>query len=245
MDDHYQGETLARKVKESLRGLDNRLLIGITGGIASGKSTVTDMLKELGAPLIDYDILARQVVEPGMPAWTDIVDYFGSQILNEDRTIDRKALARIVFQDSRKRKKLESFTHPRIHAQFIRQLNEIAKKHPGAIIQVSIPLMIEQNLQHMFHYILVVYVSQEEQIGRLMARDGISEDDARQIIKAQLPINEKLCYADFVINNTGSIEESKKQVEELWNTLIGLQKRDSGDRCRRLSEDETASLERR
>jgi dephospho-CoA kinase len=182
-----------------------------------------------------------------MPAWTDIVDYFGSQILNQDRTIDRKALARIVFQDSRKRKKLEAFTHPRIHAQFIRQLRAIVKEHPGMIIQVSIPLMIEQNLQYMFHYILVVYASQEKQLGRLMARDGISEHDAHQILKAQLPIDEKLRYADFVINNTGSMEESKKQVEELWNTLIGLQKRDSGDRdrCRRLSEDETASRERR
>ena len=222
-DSSYQRESLAKKVEEFLQGEDNRLLIGVTGGIASGKTTVTNMLKKLGAPLIDYDIIARQVVEPDMPAWTDIVDYFGRQILNQDRTIDRKALARIVFQDTLKRKKLESFTHPRIHHQFVAQLKKIAKEHPGAIIQVSIPLMIEQTLQHMFHYILVVYVPQEKQIERLMVRDGISEDDSRRILKAQLPIDEKLGYADFVINNAGSIEESKRQVEELWQTLIRLQ----------------------
>ncbi len=206
-----------------IREEDDRLLVGVTGGIASGKSTVTGILKELGAPLIDYDAIARQVVEPGMPAWKEIVGYFGCHVLQEDKNIDRKKLSKIVFRDSEKRKKLESFTHPWIHKQFVEKLDEITKKMSGAIIQVSIPLMIEQNLQYMFHKLVVVYIPEEKQIERLMARDRISEEEARRIIKAQLPIDEKIRYADFVITNSGTPEETKRQVQELWRNLKKLQ----------------------
>lgn len=209
---------------KTIRGEDNRLLIGITGGIASGKSTVADMLKELGAAHIDYDLLARKVVERGKPAWKDIIDYFGSQVLNADQSIDRKKLGNIIFRDHAKRKKLESFTHPRIHEQFIKDLEQKAKKNPGSIIQVSIPLMIEQNLQHMFHKLVVVYISPEKQVERLVARDKISEDAARAILHAQLPIGEKVGYADYVIDNGGSVDETKEQVEELWQKLREIQK---------------------
>ncbi|SPD76509.1 Dephospho-CoA kinase [uncultured Desulfobacterium sp.] len=225
MDERNKLQTLAKTVGESLEGLDNCLLIGVTGGIACGKSTITDILVSLGAFLIDYDVIARQVVEPDLPAWKDIVDYFGCKILNPDRTIDRKALGRIVFQDSKKRKKLESFTHPRIHGQFIRQLKDNTARRPGAITLVSIPLMVEQDLQGMFDYVLVVYIPQEKQLERLIARDGIKEEDARRILDAQMPIDEKLGYADFVINNSGSLEESKRQAEDLWRKLTELQER--------------------
>ena len=104
---------------EAIRGKDNRLLLGVTGGIATGKSTVVNMLRELGAPIIDFDVLAREVVEPEKPAWKDIVAYFGEQVLQEDRQLDRKKLSDIVFRDFEKRKKLESFTHPRIFEAFI------------------------------------------------------------------------------------------------------------------------------
>jgi len=215
---------------KTIRGDDNRLLIGVTGGIASGKTTVTDMLKELGAPLIDYDLIARQVVEPGKPAWKEIVGYFGSQVLQDDGNIDRKKLSKIVFQDFKKRKKLEALTHPRIHDQFVQQLSKLSKKEPGAIIQVSIPLMIEESLQFMFHKLLVVYVPEDKQIERLVARDDISKEEGRAILDAQLPIDDKVGYADFIIYNGGSLKETKKQVDDLWQKLKGIQKEMAGVR---------------
>lgn len=204
---------------------DKFLLLGVTGGIASGKTTVANMLRELGAPIIDFDLIARLVVEPGKPAWKEIVEYFGKQVLKKDNSLDRKKVSKIVFRDMEKRKKLEGFTHPRIHEEFVKQVNEIAEKNPNAIIQVAIPLLIELNLQYMFHKTLVVYIPQEKQIERLIERDGISENEAKNILKAQLPIDEKVGYADFVINNEKSLEETKRQVEDLWQTLKRLQKK--------------------
>lgn len=204
---------------EEIRGRDNRLLVGITGGIATGKSTVVGMFKEKGARVIDFDLLARKVVEPGRPAWRDIVAYFGEQVLREDRTLDRKKLGDLVFRDMEKRKKLESLTHPRINEEFIKELNEIVARDPGAIILVDIPLLVEQNLQYMFHKLLVVYVPAELQLERLMKRDGISRGEALNRLKAQLPIEEKVGYADFVINNAGPVTETQRQVDEVWEKL--------------------------
>ncbi len=209
---------------EALRGKDQRLLLAVTGGIATGKSTVTRMLKELGAPVIDFDLIAREVVEPEKPAWQDIVAYFGQQVLLSDKQLDRKKISDIVFRDLEKRKKLEGFTHPRIQMEFIRQLNEIVEKNPQAIVQVDVPLLIELNMQYMFHKTLVVYTSGEKQIERLMEREGISREEAVTRLKAQLPIEEKVGYADFVIDNNGSLEETRKQVQDLWQALTKIQK---------------------
>ena len=212
------------KEMETVRGKDNRLLLAVTGGIGTGKSTVSEMLEELGAPIIDFDVIAREVVEPGKPAWKEIIAYFGEQVLREDKSIDRKKLSDIVFRDIEKRKKLESFTHPRINEEFIRQVNEIAEKDRDAIIQVAVPLLIELNLQYRFHKVLVVYVPEEMQIERLMTRDSITREAAKNILKAQMPIDEKVGYADFVIHNEGSPEETKKQVEVVWKELKKIQK---------------------
>ncbi len=209
---------------ETIRGKDNRLLLGVTGGIATGKTTVVRMLEELGAPVIDFDLLARQVVEPDKPAWQEIVAYFGKQVLQNDKHLDRKKLSDIVFRDIEKRKKLESFTHPRIHAEFMVQLSTIVEKDPDAIVQVDVPLLIENNLQYLFHKTLLVYIPEEMQIERLVKRDKISEEEAADRLKAQLPIDEKMGYADFVIYNDKSLEETKKQVEKLWKTLKKIQK---------------------
>jgi dephospho-CoA kinase len=208
---------------EAIRGKDNRLLLGVTGGIATGKSTVVNMLRELGAPLIDFDVLAREVVEPERPAWKDIVAYFGEQVLQEDRQLDRKALSDIVFRDFEKRKKLEGFTHPRIFETFTEQLNGIVEKDPDAIVLVDVPLLIELNLQYMFHKTLLVYVPQETQITRLMERDGINEAEALNRIRAQMPIDEKLSYTDYVIHNEKSLEETRQQTLDLWQTLKKVQ----------------------
>ncbi len=209
---------------EAIRGKDRRLLLGVTGGIASGKTTVANMLKELGAPIVDFDLISRQVVEPGQPALKDIVDYFGKQVLKEDGTMDRKKISDIVFRDFEKRKKLESFIHPRLGEVVNRQINEYAAKDPEAIIQVVVPLMIEFNMQWMYHKLLLVYVPREMQIERLAKRDGISQEEAAHILKSQISIDEKLGYADFVIHNDKSLEETRKQVEELWQTLKKIQK---------------------
>ena len=204
---------------------DKQLLLGITGGVATGKTTVVDMLAELGAAVIDFDILARRVVEPDKPAWKEIVSYFGEQVLQENRELDRKKLSRIVFQDRQKRKKLEGFIHPRTLEEFIKQVADIAQKTPGAIIPVDVPLLIELNWQYLFHKIVVVLVSQEKQIERLIKRDNISPEEARNILSAQLPIDEKAGYADFVIDNGDSLQETKAQVEKLWQELQQLQKK--------------------
>jgi len=207
---------------DGVRGRNDRLLLAVTGGIASGKSTVAEMLEELGAPMVDLDLIARQVVEPGKPAFDEIVDYFGRQVLQEDGYIDRKKLSGIVFSDPEKRKRLEGFTHPRIMDEMKREVNEIAHRAPGSVIQVVVPLLIELNLQYVFHKILVVHIPPEMQIDRLAERDGIDKEEAANILKAQLPIDEKVGYADFVIHNDKTPEETRKQVEELWETLKGL-----------------------
>ncbi len=195
------------------------MLVAVTGGIASGKSAVSKMLEELGAPIIDYDVIARHIVEPGKPAWKDIVSCFGEYVLKEDRQIDRKRLSEIVFRDPEKRRQLERFTHPRIIEEGDRQADAIAARDPKAIIQVAVPLLIEIQIQDRFHKVLLVYAPREMQIERLMKRDGITKEAAESILDAQLPIDEKLRYADFVVHNEGTLEETRKQVEKVWEEL--------------------------
>lgn len=199
------------------------LLIGLTGGIASGKSTVAHMLEEMGSHVIDFDMLARRVVEPGRPAWKKIVDYFGRDILQGSGEIDRKRLSRIIFGNSEKRKRLEGFTHPFIADEFKGHVDEIASSDPDAIINAVVPMLFEAGMQALFHKVVVVYIPREEQIKRLIERDGISEGDAANILNAQMHIDEKIRQADFIINNENSIEETKRQVHDLWNTLRKLQ----------------------
>lgn len=204
-----------------------KLILGVTGGIASGKSTVVRMLKEMGTPAIDFDLLARQAVEPGMPALRKIVDYFGEQVLQKNGSLDRKKLSKIVFQNPGKRKKLESFTHPVIYEEYFRQVSEIAEKNPGAVIQAEIPLLFELNLQSMVDKTLLVHIPREEQIKRLTRRDNISESEAVAILNAQMPIDEKLEHADFVVRNENSLGETRKQLEHIWQSLEKIQRTNS------------------
>ncbi len=209
---------------EAITAKSRILLVGLTGGIATGKSTVAKMLEELGARTIDFDILARRVVEPGRPAWKAIADYFGKEILQSNGEIDRKLLSEIVFRDSRKRKKLEGFTYPHIEVEFIDEVSEIAFYHPEAIIQAIIPLLLEAGTQEQFHKTVVVYAPRERQIERLIKRDGIRLEHAVNILDSQMDIDEKTGRADFVIYNDRSHEETKIQVNELWEKLKTLQK---------------------
>ncbi len=200
------------------------MILGVTGGVASGKSTVARMLEESGAPAVDFDALARQIVEPGKPAFKEIVALFGERVLQSDGRLDRKKLAGIVFQDESKRKILEKITHPRIVDAFLDQVREITQRDPHAILQAVIPLLFEVNLKHLVHKVLLVYIPREMQIGRLMKRDGISREAAESILKAQLPSDEKVGYSDFVIHNERTLEETRRQVEDVWEKLKKCQK---------------------
>ena len=202
---------------------DSHLRLGVTGGIASGKSTVAHMLEELGAPVIDTDVLAREVVEPGKPAFRAIVDYFGKQVLQGDGALDRRKISGIVFKDIEKRRKLEGLIHPRITEVVSSRLEAILEKDPDAIIQVVVPLLIETNQQQRYHRILVVYVPEQIQIQRLAKRDDITREEAANILKAQLPIDEKVAHADYVIHNDKTLEETLEQVRDLWKRLKALQ----------------------
>jgi dephospho-CoA kinase len=153
-----------------------------------------------------------------------VVAFFGEQVLNEDRTLDRKKISEIVFRKAEKRKKLEGFIHPRIYKEFTKRVKEIAQQGPQAIIQIVVPLLIETNLQHLFHKILVVYAPEEVQIQRLMKRDRITREMALKILSAQMSIEEKKAYADYCLDNSGTIEETKKQVLRVWEEIKEYQK---------------------
>lgn len=203
-------------------------MLGVTGGIASGKTTVANMLEDLGVPIIDFDLLSRQVVEPGQPAFKDITDYFGDGVIDKNGTLDRKRLSTIVFRNPAKRKILEGITHPRILEAFLRQVRKMAEKDSHRIVQAVIPLLFEVNLTHLVHKVLVVYVSPDKQIERLTRRDKISHKEAENILKAQMPIDQKVAKADFVIHNEGNVDKTRKAVYALWRSLKEAQQERAG-----------------
>jgi dephospho-CoA kinase len=214
-----------RERYEAIKAGNDRLLIGLTGGIASGKSTVAGFINELGGAIIDFDVLARQVVRPGEKAWGMIVEYFGKEILLDNGELDRKKISGIVFLDAEKRKTLEGFTHPAIGEAFVKEVEKAAAEKRKAVILGVVPLLIECSMQELFHAIGLVYIPREKQIDRLAERDGIRRDRAINIINAQMPIEEKTGYADFVINNSGTFEDTKIQVKGFWDNLMELKKK--------------------
>ena len=189
--------------------------VGLTGGIACGKSTVSRMLEARGAAIVDADRIARDVVRPGQPALLDIRETFGDDVVAADGSLDRGRLGSIVFGDAAARRKLEAITHPRIRAEMKRQMEEWNAKEPSRLVVVDIPLLFESRLDKLFAFedILVVYVPREVQLERLMARDGMSREDAERRIESQLPIEEKRKLADVVIDNSGALAETERQVE--------------------------------
>ncbi|MBW6463258.1 MAG: dephospho-CoA kinase [Bacillota bacterium] len=196
------------------------LIIGLTGGIASGKSTVAKMLVKKGAHLIDADQIAREVVQPDLPAWQEIVDWLGETILLPDRSIDRVKLAGIVFNDSAKLEKLNEIIHPRVADRFAVLSSEIAGKDPDAVIVYDIPLLIEAGMHSGVDLILLVYVSPEIQLERLQQRDHLSRIEAENRLSAQMPLGDKKKYADAIIDNSGSINETAAQAEQFWDKIM-------------------------
>lgn len=198
---------------------------GLTGGIASGKTTVARMFAEEGAHVIDIDEISRFVVEPHKPAWQDIVGYFGETLLRDDGTVDRNRLGRIVFADPIKRKKLERMVHPRILKEYEERLRTIIKKNRQAVVIADVPLLMEIDMQHWFEKVILVYIPPESQIMRLVQRNGLSQQAARDRLNSQMPIEEKVRRADFVIDNRGSLEETRRQVKRVYQALKLLERR--------------------
>jgi dephospho-CoA kinase len=187
--------------------------IGLTGGIACGKSTVAAMLVRRGALLVDADQIAREVVLPGSPALAEIAARFGQDMLQEDGSLHRKRLGEVVFADPQAKKDLESILHPRIRSIMKVRMQANETLHPDKLCVVDVPLLYESRLEYLFTEVMVVYVPEEIQLMRLMERDHLTREQAENRLKAQLPIDEKKARADIVIDNRGTLEETERQVE--------------------------------
>ncbi|MFE1628085.1 dephospho-CoA kinase [Brevibacillus reuszeri] len=194
------------------------MILGLTGGIATGKSTVTAMLRERGIPVIDADQIAREVVEPGKPAYEAIVRHFGRDILLEDGQLDRKKLGEVVFSDEAERQKLNAIVHPEVR-RVMRQEAEAAEANGAQIVFMDIPLLYESKLQYLVEKIVVVYAPSDMQLARMMERDELDEEQAKKRLRAQFPIDQKKLEADFLIDNSQSREETQRQVEELLTVI--------------------------
>lgn len=199
------------------------LTIGLTGGIASGKSTVSQMFNEAGIVIIDADVIARKVVEVGEEAYKQIVQSFGEDILLPDKTIDRPKLGSVVFFSEEKRLLLNSIVHPAVRKQMLKEKEEHELNGEDPII-MDIPLLFESKLTSLVDKTLLVYVNYETQLSRLMSRNRLNKEDAEARIKSQMPLNEKVTLADAVVDNNGTIEDTRKQLQEVcekWGIQLG------------------------
>jgi len=198
--------------------------VGLTGGIACGKTHVHEEFERLGAATLDADQLARQTVEPGQPAFRRIVDAFGDQILTPDGEIDRKKLGGIVFGDEKARQTLNSIVHPevgRLQDEWLESLRSRSSVERPAMAVIDAALMIEVGRYTQFDVLVVVHCSPQEQLKRLMKRDGISQQQAQQRIDSQMPVSEKMGYADYLIDSSGPYEETRQQVRRVYEKLLG------------------------
>ncbi len=196
----------------------NLYWIGLTGGIATGKSTASDIIRDLGLPLIDADAISREVVAPGSPILKQIAKTFGKNLVDEADRLDRAALGKIVFNDEKKRLKLESLLHPEI--QKIKNSERLRFEKEGAKMAFyDVPLLFEKNLQDEFDATILIYCKKKQQIERLMHRNSIDEKEAKQLLKNQMSIEEKKALADFVVDNTGDKDHLRLEIIKLISEL--------------------------
>src|SRR4030042_1809234 len=195
------------------------LIVGLTGGVASGKTASSQVLKGEGAYIIDADQIARELVQPHKPAWNELIRAFGKEILQEDGSIHRKKLADQVFADPKKRKLLNQILHPRIKEEMDRRTKEIGQKDPEAIVVIDAPLLVELGGRRKVDTLIVVTSTPNQQMERLKERDGRSPEEAQGIFTAQMPVDEKVKLADIVIRNEGSLEEMEKRVKGVFQEL--------------------------
>lgn len=192
------------------------MIIGLTGGIASGKSTVSQLLARRGAALVDADAVAREIVQPGEAALDDIASLFGQAVIQEDGSLNRKALGDIVFRDKSMLQKLESITHPAIRARMQEKIHKLAESDPKRLIVADVPLLYETQQEHLYEGVLVVYVPAGVQVERLMERNNMAREEAERRVSLQMDIEEKRRRADWVIDNSDTLDETKQQVDHLW-----------------------------
>ena len=193
------------------------LLVGLTGGIGSGKSTVARLLEKRGAVVFDADLLAREAVEPGTPGHAAVIERFGADVLAPGGELDREALASIVFADPAARRDLEQIVHPEVRRLFAE--GSEAYRDTDQVVVFSAPLLVETGMHTAFEVLVVVSATVATQIERLMRQRGMSEPSIRARIDAQAPLEDKAAAADFLVDNEGSLDELESQVEQLWNDL--------------------------
>ena len=196
------------------------LLVGLTGSIATGKSTVSTMFKALGCVILDADLLAREVVAPGEPALVQIVEEFGRDVLLPDGSLDRKKLGAVVFGDAARRKRLEEITHPAIRDRFLRHLADLEARGFEGLVFWDAPVMIETGGHEAMEKLVVVATDEATQVARLRARDGIDAEDAARKIGSQMPVADKAKLADYVIDNTGDRAATEARVREVHAALL-------------------------
>lgn len=205
------GHIFARIAKNRKRAEIMGKTIGLTGSVATGKSTVSNMIQQAGIPLVDADIAARKVVEPGTEGLKEIVAYFGEEILLADGTLDRAKLGEIIFKDKEKREKLNEITHPRVK-DYMLEARERFFRAGKELVFFDIPLLFESHLESLVDQIVVVWTTPETELKRLMERNNLTKEDALRRIESQMGIDEKARKADFVIDNNESLEKTQKQV---------------------------------
>lgn len=194
--------------------------VGLTGGIATGKSTVARMFAARGAAVLDADELVRELQYPGMPVYNAIVEAFGTVILKEDGTIDRKSLGEMVFRDAKLRKRLEAIVHPALISAVEQRVVEL-RTQGVPICVVELPLLIEAESEHRFDWVVVVIAPEDLQVARLMADRGLTREEALARIRSQMPLQEKVKQAHFVIENSGDRWETERRVQEIYDVLLG------------------------
>jgi dephospho-CoA kinase len=195
------------------------ILVGLTGGVATGKSTVAKMFKQCGAAVINADLLARQVVEPGKPAWRAIVKLFGKTVLNQDRSLDRQALGSIIFHNPKKRRQLERIIHPRVAREQARLTKAITRKDPNAVVIYEVPLLFEAGVDKRVDKIIVVTADRKTQIVRLKKRNDLTRAEAIRRIRSQMPLAKKTQQADHLLNGTLPRLSLRRQVGQLFRSL--------------------------
>ena len=197
--------------------------IALTGGPGSGKSTVARMFRELGVEVINADEVAHTVEAPGTPAWQELRREFGADYFQEDGSLDRARMAKLVFQDAGARQKLNAIVHPRVNQEIARRLGDLAARGV-ALVMVEVPLLFEAGLEKNFDAVIVVDAGEQEQIDRIAARDGRPSREAAGIIEAQWPLAAKKARADFVIDNQGALSDTREHVKKLWQQLKMVRK---------------------
>jgi len=204
------------------------LTVGLTGGVASGKTAASQVLKEEGAYVIDADKVSRELVQPHTSTWNELIRVFGEDIVQKDGSIDRKKLAARVFSNGAQRKLLNQILHPRIREEMERRTREIGQRNPEAIVVIDAALLVELGDYREMDKVIVVTATEKQQVERLKDRDGMDPEDARKILSSQMPLEEKLKAADFVIRNEGSLEEMRRRAKEIFKELksIAVQKKD-------------------